>query len=168
MQGIPAWESFSPFGSSVCTRWPAAPGGERGTNHLRGRSQPAVPVFHNTSFTTGNRRDVGNLREMSSFRRPLISDRHSRRVLAALAAPFPEALSVGPSGVATRSRRSRSETHSLRSRTLPGMAASRRFPVMATTPTVEISPLLKRACCTSTAGRRPAGAEPSAAPKCRQ
>jgi hypothetical protein len=55
-----------------------------------------------------------------------------------------------------------------RSRTFPGMAPSRRLEVTATTTVVEIALRLKRSCWTTTAGRRPAGAEPSGAPKCNQ
>jgi hypothetical protein len=52
-----------------------------------------------------------------------------------------------------------------RSRTFPGMAASRRFEVMAATTIVEIALRLNRSCCTTKAGRRPAGSDPSGAPK---
>ena len=49
--------------------------------------------------------------------------------------------------------------------TFPGMAPSRRFDVTAATTVVEIALRLNRSCCTTSAGRRPAGAEPSAGPK---
>ncbi len=52
-----------------------------------------------------------------------------------------------------------------RRRTFPGMAPSRRFDVTAATTVVEMALRLKRSCCTTRAGRRPAGAEPSAGPK---
>jgi hypothetical protein len=52
-----------------------------------------------------------------------------------------------------------------RRRTLPGMAPSRRFDVTAATTVVEMALRLNRSCCTTRAGRRPAGAEPSTGPK---
>ena len=56
-----------------------------------------------------------------------------------------------------------------RSRTLPGMSASRRFVVIAATTTVEIALRLKRSCFARPPGvPDPPGAEPSGAPKCSQ
>ena len=52
-----------------------------------------------------------------------------------------------------------------RRRTFPGMPPSRRFDVMAATTVVEMALRLNRSCWTTRAGRRPAGTEPSAAPK---
>ena len=52
-----------------------------------------------------------------------------------------------------------------RRRTFPGMAPSRRFDVMAATTVVEMVLRLNRSCWTTRAGRRPAGADPSDAPK---
>ena len=52
-----------------------------------------------------------------------------------------------------------------RRRTFPGMAASRRFEVTAATTIVEMALRLNRSCWTTRAGRRPAGSEPSGAPK---
>jgi hypothetical protein len=53
-----------------------------------------------------------------------------------------------------------------RRRTFPGMAPGRRFEVTAATTVVERSLRLNRSCWTTRAGRRLAGAEPSAGPKC--